>query len=114
MQKFQPRHIYDVDGNERDSTEVAHQDDGADPNAGNYRVEGLQAIPVNHEKIGITDEQTLDEGFTVETSIVSKEIDKQNKFDEPHKADNEDDTIDEYMEVDNNELGFHHDAEDDD
>ena len=101
------------DENERESIEVAHQDDCAGPNAGNNRVEGLEDIPVNHEKIGITDEQTLDEGFRVETSIVSKEIDKQNKFDEPHKADNEDGTIDEYMEVDNNELGCYDDAEDD-
>ena len=91
MQKFQPRNIYDVDENERESTEVVHQDDGADPNAGNNRVEGMEAIPVNHDKIGITDEWTLDEVFTIEASIVRKEIDKQNKFDEPHEADNEDD-----------------------
>ena len=102
------------DENERESIEVVHQDDGANPNVGNNRVEGLEAIPVNHEKIGITDQRTLDEAFTFEASTARKEIDRHNKFDEPHEADHEDDIIDEYMEVDNNELGCHDDAEDDD
>lgn len=113
VQKFQPRHMYDVDENERPRTEVAYQDDATDPSAGNNRVEA--GIPDDRREEKETD-QTLDEGFTVEASIVRKELEKQNTIDEPYEIEDDDETLGEYFdpEATNNEFGFHDDYEDDD
>ena len=108
VQKFQPRHMYDVDENERLSREVSHQDDEADLTG-----KGAEVTHDTFEKIG-----NQDEGFTVEVSIVDREINKWKTNNESKEADDadedEDPTMEGYMDVDDSTDPNNDDGVDDD
>ena len=107
VQKFQPRNIYDVDENKPPLEEVAHQDDFC----GSGETEDDDEILMDtcdHAHDGEVD-------FTVEVSIIDKEIKKLNL---PNESP---DTYDEHEEDDDpicseymNDIGTRNESDDDD
>ena len=94
---FQPRHVYDVDENERLNRIEVHQNDRVDHT-------GTKGAVDTSENLEDTSDKDL--GFTIEVSIVDKERHKQKIFNEDLVTDydnnEEDATLSEYVDIDQN------------